>query len=98
VSDAVSARELVAFFERECELSNEGFHPSMLPHQVCSFPVVLMDLKHLARLGQKLVAPLIRQRLANLVLVAEFRHGLALQALEHNLGFGVGVPCPSVHG
>jgi hypothetical protein len=54
---------------------------------VCSFPTVLMELKHLTRLGQKLVAPLILQRLANLVLVAEFRHRLALQALEHNLGW-----------
>jgi hypothetical protein len=66
--------------------------------QACSFPIVLMDLTHPARLGQKLVAPLSIQQLDKLVRIAAFRHGLALQALEHNLGFGVGVPLPSVHG
>jgi hypothetical protein len=41
---------------------------------------------------------LVIQRLADLILIAEFGHGLALQALQHDLGFRVGFPCPSVHG
>jgi hypothetical protein len=33
-----------------------------------------------------------------MMIVAEFRHGLALAALKHNHGFSFGIPLPSVHG
>jgi len=36
--------------------------------------------------------------LANLVLGANLGHGLALQALNDNHRFGLGVPFASVHG
>jgi hypothetical protein len=49
-------------------------------------------------MGEKLVAPLIVQGLADLILIADFGHWLALQALQHDLCFRVGIPCPSVHG
>jgi len=57
-----------------------------------------MDLKGLRSIRQKLVAPLIILALVDLVLITEFRYGLALQAFEHDPGFGFGVPSASFHG
>ena len=57
-----------------------------------------MDREGLGRTRQKLIAPLIIQGLANWILVTDFRRRPALEALNHNRGFNLGFPCPSVHG
>ena len=59
---------------------------------------VLMDFEGLGRMRQQLIALLIIQGLANLVLIAGFRHRPALEALNHKRGFTLGVPCPPLHG
>jgi hypothetical protein len=57
-----------------------------------------MDLKGFGGMGQKLIAPLVRLGLADLMFGAELHHGLAFQAFEDNHRCGVGIPFPSVHG
>jgi hypothetical protein len=44
----------------------------------------------------ELVPPLVIQGLTDLVLAGELGHGLALQALQHNPGFSLGIPSASV--
>jgi hypothetical protein len=62
------------------------------------FSGVLRHLNGLVRMSQELVPPLIIQGLTALVLGAEPRHWLALQALQHNPGVGLGIPVASLHG
>jgi hypothetical protein len=62
------------------------------------FPGVLMDFEGPGRMCQQLIAPLIIQGLATLVLMADFRHRPALKALNHDRGCKLGIPCPSVPG
>jgi hypothetical protein len=57
-----------------------------------------MHLKSLGGMGQELIAPLVRLRLANLVRRASFGHGLALEALKAAQGVGFGLPCAALHG
>jgi hypothetical protein len=57
-----------------------------------------MNFKGFGGMGQKLVAPLIILGLADLMLRAQFRHRLALQAFYHHHRFGLGIPFPSLHG
>jgi hypothetical protein len=80
------------------EFPHERFQPRILTHQTGLFPVALLDVKGLRRIREKLVAPLIIEGWAHLVFMTQFRDGPALKALDHNLGFGLGVPCPSLHG
>jgi hypothetical protein len=47
---------------------------------------------------ETLITPLIIQGLADLVLVTQLCDGPALQALNDDLRFRRGIPCPSVHG
>jgi hypothetical protein len=56
------------------------------------------DFKGLGGIGKKLVAPLVVLGLADLVLGANLGHWLALQALNENHRFGLGVPFASVQG
>jgi hypothetical protein len=49
-------------------------------------------------MGQELVAPLVIQGLADLMLSTDFCHRLTLQALKHNHDLRFGVPFSSVHG
>ena len=63
-----------------------------------NLPSVLMHFKGLSGMSQKLVAPLVVLGLADLVFATDFSHRLTLQTLEHNTGFGLGLPFPSVHG
>jgi hypothetical protein len=65
---------------------------------VDNLPSVLMHFKGLSGMSQKLVAPLVVLGLADLVLGANLGDGLALQALDDNYRFGLGVPFASVHG
>jgi hypothetical protein len=51
-----------------------------------------MDLKGFGGMRQKLITPLVVLGLADLVLSAQFGHGLALEALEHDHGFGFSIP------
>jgi hypothetical protein len=94
----VSAQQLIAFFSLEGEFPHERFQPRILTHQAGFFPVVLLDVKGPRRMREKLVAPLIVEGLANLILVTQFRDGSALKALDHDLGCGLGGPCPSMQG
>jgi hypothetical protein len=99
MTGAASSKLLVAFVYLEEQLADESFWHSILALQAGLTLVVLMDLKALARLDQKLVAPLVSQAMTALILVAELRHRLALQALQYGLGFSLGVPpVPPVHG
>jgi hypothetical protein len=67
----------------------EALELGSLPLEMGLLAGVLMDLKGLVRMGQELVPPLIIQGLADLVLMTELRHRLALQALQHDPGFGL---------
>jgi hypothetical protein len=57
-----------------------------------------MRLKGMRRLGSNLIMPLLILGLAALVLVTDFSPRFTLQALQHDAGFGLGIPFPSVHG
>jgi len=50
------------------------------------------------QLGQDRPEGLVILGLADLMLVTDFRYGLALKALNHNFGFRLRIPRPSVHG
>jgi hypothetical protein len=59
---------------------------------------MLIDLKGMGRMGSKLVTPLVILGWADLMLVTDFRYGLALKALNHHVGFHLRIPFSSVHG
>jgi hypothetical protein len=61
---------------------------------------VLADGKGRIWMGPEpdVVPPLVIQGLTDLVLDAALAHGLAPQALQHNPGFGLGIPSASVPG
>jgi hypothetical protein len=94
----VSAQQLVAFCSLQEQRSHEALELRMLPLEMGLFSGVLMDLKGRVRMDQELVPPLIIQGLAALVLMTELRHRLALPALQHDPGFGLGIPLASWHG
>jgi hypothetical protein len=57
-----------------------------------------MDLKGVGGMGQELIAPLVVLGLTELMLMAEVRDGLSLEALKHDYGLGFGIPFSSLHG
>jgi hypothetical protein len=59
---------------------------------------LLRDLEGLGGVRQKLIAPLVVLRLADLVVLADGGHRLPLEAFEYDGRFGLGVPLPSFHG
>jgi hypothetical protein len=59
---------------------------------------LLSDLKRLGGVRQKLIAPLVVLRLADLVVLADGGHRFPLEAFEYDGRFGLGVPLPSFHG
>jgi hypothetical protein len=70
----------------------------MLPRQARFALTLCVDLKGLGRMGEKLVAPWLILGLADLLLGANCRHRLALQALNDEHRVGLGIPLPSLHG
>jgi hypothetical protein len=57
-----------------------------------------MDLKGFGGMGQALIAPLVVLGLTDLMRSAEFGDRLALEALNDDHRYGVGIPFPSSHG
>jgi hypothetical protein len=94
----VSSQPRLAVVALQAQRAHERFYPRVLSRQACFFLVGLMDVKGLGGMGQKLVPPLVLPGLADLLLVAERRDGLALQAFDDDPGFGVGVPLAAGHG
>jgi hypothetical protein len=94
----VSAQQLVAFFSLQEPFPHELLELRILRREMGSFSGVLMDIKSLVRLAWELIPPLVIQGSADLVPVAELRHRLALQTLQHDPGFGLGIPLASVQG
>ncbi|MGH7228742.1 MAG: hypothetical protein ACREIH_05940, partial [Nitrospiraceae bacterium] len=62
-------------------------------------PVGLLgDLKRLGRVGQKLIAPLVLLRLADVVVLTDGGYRFALEAFKHDGGLGLRVPLAPLHG
>ena len=59
--------------------------------------MVLMALKGVTRMGQKLITPLIVEGLADLVLMADLGHRPALETLNYARGCGFGILLPAFH-
>jgi len=59
---------------------------------------LLSDLKRFGDIRQKLVAPVGKLRLADVVALADGPHRFSLEPLKHNKGLGPGIPLPSLHG
>ena len=59
---------------------------------------LLRALKRVGGMGEELVTPLVILGLAELVLAANLGHRFALEPLEHDHGFGLGIPLPHLHG
>ena len=59
---------------------------------------LLGHLKRFGRIRQKLVAPLVILRLADLVVLTDGGHRFALEPFEHDGGLGLRVPLASLHG
>ncbi len=59
---------------------------------------LLGDLKGFGGVRKKLITPLVLLGLADLMVLTNRGHRLALEALEDDGGFGLGVPLPSSHG
>jgi hypothetical protein len=71
MTDIASPQQLVAFFSLEGELANELLEPGVLLFQASLFLGVLLDLKHLGCMGQKLVPPRVVEGLTDLMRGAE---------------------------
>jgi hypothetical protein len=56
------------------------------------------EFKGVGRIRQKLVPPLVVERLADLMLGANLGHGFTFEALKHDQRFRFSLPLPSVHG
>jgi hypothetical protein len=80
------------------ERSHVRLQPGLLLRSAGFCPGVLMRLKGMCRMRQKLITPLVVLGLANLVFVTDFRYRLTLYTFENHAGFGLGIPFPSVHG
>lgn len=59
---------------------------------------LLHALKRLGGIGEELVTPLFILGLTELVLATKFGNRLALELLEHDHGFGLGIALPHLHG
>jgi hypothetical protein len=70
----------------------------MLLLQACLLPGARWVVEGCGRIRQKLVAPLLREGLPDLMLGTPLYDRLALQTLDDDDGFGVGVPLSAFHG
>src|SRR5262245_31144264 len=86
-----SARARRAFTSRFflTPASARSLQPPVLLGQHLLAPVDLVGRKRFAGIGQKLVAPLVIQRLADLVLAAQLAHRPPAQPLDHHLRLGL---------
>ena len=98
MTSAAFTQQLVAFFELEGEVPSTRVQPRIRTRQAGFFPVAWLDIKGPRGIRETLVTPLIIEGWADLVFVTQFRDGPALQALNHDLRFGLGIPFSSLHG
>jgi len=73
---------LVAFLELQRQFADDGLEPNILTPQARCEVHLLGHLKRLPRVRQKLITPLVIVGLADLIVLTNCGHQLALEALK----------------
>jgi len=85
-------------FQFEGELGDHLLEARVLLLQSLLALALLLHLKGFGGIRQKLITPLVLLSLTDLVVLANGRHGFALQPLQDRCGLRLGVPLASLHG